>query len=105
MARRFLGETVKGWQLGWFYITEPRGTNWAEALKFRSGVPMRLTSWQEKGLDWSMPDKLTALQTRIQNMINKNVKLVNMMQVMLIRRILSCQRWTCYLWEFNSAEH
>ena len=22
-------ETVKGWQSGWFYITEPRGTNWA----------------------------------------------------------------------------
>ena len=22
-------ETIKGWQSGWFYITEPRGANWA----------------------------------------------------------------------------
>ena len=43
-------ETVKGWQSGWVYITGPRGTNWAVAAEFRSGVPMRLTSWQEKGL-------------------------------------------------------
>ena len=27
-------ETVKGWQSGWFYITEPRGANWAAALEF-----------------------------------------------------------------------
>ena len=23
-------ETIKGWQSGWFYITEPRDTNWVE---------------------------------------------------------------------------
>ena len=27
-------ETVKGWQSGWFYITEPRDANWAAAPKF-----------------------------------------------------------------------
>lgn len=27
-------ETVKGWQSGWFYINEPRGTNWAAAPEF-----------------------------------------------------------------------
>ena len=27
-------ETVKGWQSGWFYITEPRDTNWVAALEF-----------------------------------------------------------------------
>ena len=43
-------ETVKGWQSKWFYVTEPCGTNWAAAPAFRFGVPMRLTSWQEKGL-------------------------------------------------------
>ena len=43
-------ETVKGWQSGWFYITEPRDTNWVAAPKFRPGIPMRLTSWKEKGL-------------------------------------------------------
>ena len=32
-------ETIKGWQWGWFYITEPRDTNWAAAPEFRSGFP------------------------------------------------------------------
>ena len=27
-------ETIKGWQSGWFYITEPRDTNWVAAPKF-----------------------------------------------------------------------
>ena len=56
-------EIVKGCQSGWFNITEPCGTNWAAALEFRSGVPMRLTSWQEKGLAWGSSDELTGLQT------------------------------------------
>ena len=29
-------ETVKGWQSGWFYITEPSRANWAAALPRRS---------------------------------------------------------------------
>ena len=29
-------ETIKGWQSGWFYITEPRDTNWVAAPEFRS---------------------------------------------------------------------
>ena len=37
-------ETIKGWQSGWFYTTEPRDPEWAAAPKFRSGVPTRLTS-------------------------------------------------------------
>ena len=38
---------------------------------------MRLTSWLEKGLDWASSDELTALQTRIKSMVDKNIKLVN----------------------------
>ena len=56
-------ETVKGWQSGWFYITEPRDTNWAVPPKFRSGVLMRLTSWQEKGLTWGSLEEIRGLQT------------------------------------------
>ena len=37
-------ETIKGWQLAWFYITEPRDTNWVAAPEFRSRIPTRLTS-------------------------------------------------------------
>ena len=37
-------ETVKGWQSGWFYITEPRGANWAAAPEFQTRAPIWLTS-------------------------------------------------------------
>ena len=43
-------ETIKGWQSGWFYITEPRDTNWVAAHEFRSGIPTWITSWKEKGM-------------------------------------------------------
>ena len=86
-------ETVKGWQSGWFYIIEPRDTNWAATPEFRSGVPMRLTSWKEKGLAWGSAVELNGLQTCFRNMISKKIKLVNVVQVMLLRRILPCQRW------------
>ena len=66
---------------------------------------MRLTSWLEKGLDWSSSDELTALQTHIRSMVDKNIKLVNVIQVMLVRRILPCQSRTCHLWEFDPAKH
>ena len=32
-------ETIKGWQSGWFYITEPRDPKWEVAPEFRSGFP------------------------------------------------------------------
>ena len=38
-------------------------------------------------------------------MISKRIKVVNVVQVMLFRRILPCQRRTCNLWEFNPAKH
>ena len=98
-------ETIKGWQSRWFYITKLRDTNWVAAPEFRSGVPMRLTSWQEKGLTWGSSNELTGLQTCVQNMITKKIKLVNVIQVMLIRRILPCQCRTCYLWDFGLAKH
>ena len=85
-------ETIKGWQSGWFYITEPRDPEWAAAPEFRSGIPTRLTSWKEKGLKWGDSEELTGLQSRVQTLVNKKLKLVNVVQVMLIRRILPCQR-------------
>ena len=69
--------TVKEWQKLWFYITEPRDATRAAASEFKSGAPMRLTSWMEKGPNWSSSDELMALQTRIQSMVNKNIKLVD----------------------------
>ena len=66
---------------------------------------MRLSSWQERGLTWGPSDELTGLQTCIQNMIERKIKLVNVVQVMLVRWVLPCQRRTCNLWEFEPAKH
>ena len=38
-------------------------------------------------------------------MVNKKLKLVNMVQVMLHRRILPCQQLEFNLWEFDPAQH
>ena len=98
-------ETIKGWQSGWFYITEPRDTNWVAAPEFRSGIPTRLTSWKEKGLSSGSSVELDGLQKCIRNMTSKKLKLVNIVQVMLFRRILPCQRRVFNLWEFDPAKH
>ena len=66
---------------------------------------MRLTSWKEKGLAWGSSVELTGHQTCVQNMIGKKIKLVNVVQVMLICRILPCQRRAYNLWEFDPTEH
>ena len=66
---------------------------------------MRLTSWEKKGLAWGEPTELTGLETCIRSMRDKKIKLVNMVQVMLFRRILPCQRRAFDMWEFDPAEH
>ena len=38
-------------------------------------------------------------------MISKKIKLINMVQVMLFRQILPCQRRAFHMWEFDSAKH
>ena len=83
-------ETVKIWQQEWFYITEPRRPNWAAIPEFRSGPPMRLTSWNEKGIDWGSQTEVLALQMCITNVLGKNVGLTNVIQIMLFRRIHPC---------------
>ena len=45
------------------------------------------------------------LQARIKGMEDKNIKLVNVVQLMLVRPILPCQHRTCNLWEFDPAKH
>ena len=43
------------------------------------------------------------LQKRVKSMIEKNTSLAYMIQVMLFRRILPCQRRSLHMWEFNPA--
>ena len=62
---------------------------------------MQLTSWKEKGLLWGSSEELMGLQACIQKLVNKKLRLVNVVQVMLVRRILPCQERAFNLWEFN----
>ena len=44
---------------------------------------------------------MQTLQGRIRSLTEKGIDLVNVVQVMLVRRILPCQRWPLRMWEFN----
>ena len=48
---------------------------------------------------------MTGLQTCIQSLVSKPIKLVNVVQVMLVRRILPCERRAFNLWEFDPVQH
>ena len=41
------------------------------------------------------------LQSRIWSLLEKDTGLINVIQVMLVRRVLPCQRRPLRLWEFN----
>ena len=41
----------------------------------------------------------------IQKLVDQKLKLVNMVEVMLIRRILPCQRRGFNMWEFDPVQH
>ena len=89
------------WPREWFYITAPRGTKWAAAPAFRSGSPLQLASWINKGLDWGPVSDMLTLQSRIRDLLKRDVSLVKVMQVMLVRRVLPCQRRSLRMWNFN----
>ena len=54
---------------------------------------------------WGEPVELTRLKTCIKSIRDKNIKLVNVVQVMLVRRILPCQIRAFNMLEFDPAEH
>ena len=59
----------------------------------------------KKGPNWSSSNELSLLQTRVKSVVDKDVKLVDVVQVMLVRLVLPCQRRACSLWEFDPTEH
>ena len=56
-------------------------------------------------MSWGNQKEVTGLQTCIQSLVNKQLRLVNVVQVMLIRLSLPCQQRVFNLWEFNPAQH
>ena len=89
------------WQQEWFYITAPRGSRQRPPPVFRPGPPQRLTSWANKGLDWGTSKDVPLLQGRIRDLQEREMNLVVVTQVMLIRRLLPYKRRPLRLWEFN----
>ena len=58
-------------------------------------------SWVSKGRDWGPPKDVPLLQDRIRVFQEREINLVAVVQVMLIRRLLPCKRRPLCLWEFN----
>ena len=61
--------------------------------------------WKESGRIWGDSEELTGLQACVQKLVDKKLKLVNVVQVMLIHQILPCQRRGFNMWEFDPAQH
>ena len=89
------------WQREWFHITAPQGTKRAAAPTFRLGPPPQLVSWANVGPDWGPANDVPTLQSRIRELLERDISLVSIIQVMLVRRILPCKRRPLRMWEFN----
>ena len=77
--------------------------------RYKAGGPLvlcpgplpQLASWVNKGLDWGPVDDVLTLQSRIRDLLERDVSLVKVMQVMLVHQVLPCQRRSLCMWEFN----
>ena len=96
-------ETIKGWQSGWFYITKPHDTNWVAAPEFQSGIPHAAHLLERVGPVLGFLGRADRTPDMRQNMMSKKIKLVNVVQVMLFRRVLPCQLRAFNLREFDPA--
>ena len=105
MARGFFSRSIRCMAIGVVLHHRAARRRMGRTPEFRSGPPTRLTSWKETGLSWGKKGELTGLQTCVQTLVDKKLKLVNVVQVMLIRRILPCQQRAFNLWEFDPVRH
>src|SRR4051812_20548177 len=74
---------------------------WVPTPVFRAAPLSQLASWVNKGMVWGPPKDVPLLQGRIRDLLERDISLVVVMQVMLIRRVLPCKRRPLRLWEFN----
>ena len=64
--------------------------------------PSTITSIMlNKGLDWGPVNDVLMLQSRIRDLLKRDISLVKVIQVMLVRRVLPCQCRSLRMWEFN----
>lgn len=92
-------ETVKVWQVSWFYLTEHRDANWVAAPAFRSRPPTRLVSWTKKGFAWGDAAEVKMLLKGVGQLIDeRNLNLPGVIQIMFSHRILPLQRRSKAMW-------
>ena len=67
------------------------------------GSSTSTASWTNVGLDWGPANDVPTLQSRIRDLLERDIDLVRIIQVMLVRRILPCKRRPLrkWEWEFN----
>ena len=56
-------------------------------------------------MNWSSSNELSIIQARVKGMEDRAIRLVDVVQVMLVRLILPCQHRSCDLWEYDRTEH
>lgn len=71
------------------------------APAFHSGPPPQLASWANVGLDWGPANDIPTLQSRIRELLERDISLIKVIQVMLVRWTLPCKRRPLRMWEFN----
>ena len=55
----------------------------------------------QQGVGLGAVNDVPTLQSRIRDLFKGDVSLVKVMQAMLVRRVLPCQRRSLRMWEFN----
>ena len=101
MARGLFPGSIRCMATEVVYVTAPRGTKWVATPEFRLGSPSQLASWTDVGRNWGPVGDVPVLQSRIRELLERDINLVSIMQVMLIRRMLPWKRRPLRMWEFN----
>ena len=70
-------------------------------LRLRSDPALQFSLLHGSIWDWGSVNEVQTLQGRIRSLTEKGIGLVNVVQVMLVRRTLPCQRRPLRMWEFN----
>ena len=94
-------ETIKQWQEEWFYMADvPSGDK--EGVPTFSAAPLkRLHSWTAKNIDWGKKEEVEVLQDRVKFLIDEGVTLVDVIHVMLHRRVQPLQARASPLWRYE----
>ena len=94
-------ETVKLWQQEWFYLADAPSGNQEDVPAFSAEPPKRLRSWTDKGLNWGDQKEVEALQRKVKAVVDTGVKLVDVVHMMLHRRILPLQARAAPMWRYK----